>query len=80
MVLLDEPTAHLDLGNKVKGLRVIRELSASGRAVFLLTHDPNEASIVADTVVILDEGRILDLGTPNDVIIKVSYIQYTQQM
>ena len=80
MVLIDEPTAHLDLRNKMKVLRVIRELSASGRAVFFLTHDPNEASMVADTVVILDEGRILDLGIPNDVIIKVSYIQYTQQM
>ncbi len=70
MVLLDKPTAHLDLGNKVKVLRVIRELSASGRTVLFSTHDPNEASMVADAVVILDEGRILDLGTPNEVITK----------
>ena len=62
--------APIDLGNKVKALRVIRELSASGRAVLFSTHGPNEASMVADAVVILDEGRILDLGTPNGVITK----------
>jgi ABC-type multidrug transport system ATPase subunit len=63
----------------VRALKVIRELSASGRTVLFSTHDPNEASIVTDAVVILDEGRILDLGTPNDVITK-DIIQYTQQM
>jgi ABC-type multidrug transport system ATPase subunit len=58
---------------------VIRELSASGRTVLFSTHDPNEASMVADAVMIIDEGRILDLGTPNGVITK-DIIQYTQQM
>ena len=58
---------------------MIRELSASGRTVLFSTHDPNEASMVADAVVIIDEGRILDLGTPNGVITK-DIIQYTQQM
>jgi ABC-type proline/glycine betaine transport system ATPase subunit len=43
------------------------------------TQDSDEASMVIDAVVILDEGRILDLGTPNDVITK-DIIQYTQQM
>jgi iron complex transport system ATP-binding protein len=79
VVLLDEPTAHIDLGNKVKVLRVIRELSASGRTVLFSTHDPNEASMVADAVVILFEERILGLGTPNGVITK-DIIQYIQQM
>ena len=70
VILIDEPTAHLDLGNKVKVLKVIRELSTSGRTVLFSTHDPNEASMVADAVVVLDEGRVLDTGIPGDVITK----------
>jgi hypothetical protein len=58
------------LRTQVKVLKVIRELSASGRTVLFSTHDPNEASMVADMVVVLDEGRMLDIGVPGDVITK----------
>jgi len=55
---LDEPTSHLDLGNQERILRILRRLSAAGVTVVLTTHDPNVAAAVADTVVLMDRGKV----------------------
>src|SRR5690606_13121953 len=47
VLLMDEPTSHLDLGNRRRVLDVIRALSAEGVSVVLTTHDPNAAASVA---------------------------------
>jgi iron complex transport system ATP-binding protein len=67
MLLLDEPTAHLDLRNKARVLGVMREMAHSGKTVVFSTHDPNEALLVADKVGILDNGRIVGFGPPASV-------------
>jgi iron complex transport system ATP-binding protein len=67
MLLLDEPTAHLDLRNKARVLGVMREMADSGKTVVFSTHDPNEALLVADEVGILDDGRIVGFGPPASV-------------
>jgi iron complex transport system ATP-binding protein len=67
ILLVDEPTAHLDLRNKARVLGVMREMADSGRTVIFSTHDPNEASLVADEVGILNEGRIVGFGPPASV-------------
>lgn len=54
ILLLDEPTAHLDLANQVRVLRVIRSLQ--GLTVLFTTHDPNLALAVADYTVLLRRG------------------------
>jgi len=54
MILFDEPTAHLDFGNQVKVLRVIRSLSAQGFAIAVTTHDPNHALLLGGSVAIFD--------------------------
>jgi iron complex transport system ATP-binding protein len=53
VIVMDEPTASLDLGNRIRVLDTIRRLSRSGLAVVLSTHEPEQAFVVADTVVIL---------------------------
>ena len=67
-LILDEPTAHLDLGNKSRALQVIMEMSKAGRTMVFSSHDPNEALLIAEHVVILNEGRVVTQGTPEDVI------------
>lgn len=68
VLVLDEPTAHLDLGNKAKVLSIIRRMANSGKTVVFSTHDPNEASLVADNVGIINGGEILSCGIPSMVI------------
>ena len=62
MLLLDEPTSHLDLGNKRRVLNVLRNVADEGRSVVLTTHDPNAAASVADHVVLLRGGEVLAAG------------------
>ena len=68
VLLLDEPTAHLDLGHEAALLSVVRALARSrGVAVALALHDLNLVGLVADRVVLLDGGRIRATGSPIEV-------------
>jgi len=62
ILLLDEPTSHLDLGNQERILRILRRLSAAGVTVVLTTHDPNVAAAVADYVVLMNRGAVWSAG------------------
>ena len=68
ILLLDEPTSHLDLANTRRVLRVMRHLRDRGKTIILTTHDPNTASVSADRIVLLHEGRVAATGTPAEVI------------
>ncbi len=57
IVVMDEPTASLDLGNRILVLDTIRGLAESGLAVVLSTHEPDHAFVVADRVAILGRDR-----------------------
>jgi iron complex transport system ATP-binding protein len=62
ILLMDEPTSHLDLGNKGHLLDIVRALAARGVTPVLTTHDPGAAAAVAAFVVLMREGQILDAG------------------
>nr|WP_137786289.1 amino acid ABC transporter permease/ATP-binding protein [Sphingomonas sp. 3P27F8] len=64
VLLFDEPTSALDpeLVNEV--LDVIRELARSGTTLLIVTHEMGFAREVADTVVFMDQGRIVETGAP----------------
>jgi iron complex transport system ATP-binding protein len=62
ILLMDEPTAHLDLSNRGLLLAVMRELVATGTTLVLTTHDPNLASSLAAFAVLMREGHVLDAG------------------
>lgn len=68
ILVMDEPTANLDFGNRLKVLEQVRRLAAGDMAVILSTHDPDHAFQIADLVTLLHQGRQLALGTPEAVI------------
>ena len=58
-ILFDEPTAHLDYGNQLKTLRLIKSLREQGYAIIITTHNPDHAIMLGGTTAILDrEGRL----------------------
>ncbi len=66
VLLLDEPTAHLDLAYQVRILRMVRE--AREVAVLATLHDLNLASAFADRIVLLCRGRVAAEGPPDRVL------------
>jgi len=67
ILLLDEPTAHLDLGNTMRLLDVIDGLADQGNTVIFTSHDPSVAALVAHNVVLIRDGRVLDAGSMESV-------------
>ncbi|MFN2455914.1 MAG: ABC transporter ATP-binding protein [Pyrinomonadaceae bacterium] len=67
-ILLDEPTANLDIGHALDVLQLCRELAQEGKTVALALHDLNLAARYAAEVVLLSHGRIVAAGTPTEVL------------
>jgi polar amino acid transport system ATP-binding protein len=68
LMLFDEPTSALDPELVGDVLAVIRDLAASGMTMIVVTHEIGFAREVADTVVFLDDGRIVESGPPAGVL------------
>ena len=67
LVFLDEPTTGLDPQVRLEIHKLIEELRAEKRTVVLTTHYIEEAERLCDRVAIIDEGRIISLGTPREI-------------
>ena len=67
VVLMDEPFSGLDgaLRTEVRATS-LEVLKKSGAAVLIVTHDPQDALMTADTLILMREGEILQTGTPQD--------------
>lgn len=69
LLLLDEPTAHLDFRNQLVVLRMVKRVARErGVGVIMSLHDPNHALSFSDRVVLLGNGRVHASGAPLDVI------------
>jgi len=68
VVFLDEPTTGLDPRARRDVWNVVERLKQQGKTVFLTTHYMDEAEFLADTVSIIDRGKIIASGTPNELI------------
>ncbi|MGA1975939.1 MAG: ABC transporter ATP-binding protein [Conexivisphaerales archaeon] len=69
LVFLDEPTTGLDPAARRAVWEVIRQLKKEGRTVLLTTHYLQEAEELADRVAIMNFGKIITMGTPEEIIV-----------
>jgi polar amino acid transport system ATP-binding protein len=68
VILFDEPTSALDPELVGEVLAVIKDLATSGTTLIVVTHEIGFAREIADTVVFLDGGRIVEQGPPGEVL------------
>jgi len=68
LVFLDEPTTGLDPQARQGLWDIVRQLKGEGRTVLLTTHYMEEAEMLCDRIAIMDQGRVLRLGTPRELI------------
>jgi iron complex transport system ATP-binding protein len=68
LLVMDEPTASLDFGNQVRVLQRISALAGSGISILFSSHAPDHAFLAARRVLLLGEGRALEMGAPQEVI------------
>jgi iron complex transport system ATP-binding protein len=68
VMVLDEPTSHLDLGNQMKILGVVKGLAETGLTIIMASHFPDHAFLVSSEVAILHHGHIEQKGIPERVI------------
>jgi energy-coupling factor transport system ATP-binding protein len=67
IILLDEPTRGLDYEAKRQLARIMGELRLAGKAIAVATHDIEFAALVATDVLVLDAGRVVEGGTPEEI-------------
>ena len=69
IILLDEPTAHLDIAHQVEMFRIIKRLNTeSGLTVLSVSHDLNLAAAYSDRIAMMVGGRLAALGPPAEVL------------
>ncbi len=78
LVFLDEPTTGLDPQARQGLWEMVRRLKREGRTVLLTTHYMEEAESLCDRVAIMDQGQILQLGTPRELIASLNQPSYAE--
>ncbi|MNC74252.1 L-cystine import ATP-binding protein TcyC [compost metagenome] len=68
LLLLDEPTSALDPELVGEVLKVIKSLAIEGRTMVVVTHEMKFAEEVADQVILMDNGVIVEQGAPHQVL------------
>ena len=79
LLLLDEPTAALDLRHQERTLRSVRACAEAGACVIVVLHDLNLAAGYADRIVLLEQGRVAADGTPLQVLTEDNLQRVYQQ-
>jgi ABC-type cobalamin/Fe3+-siderophores transport system ATPase subunit len=67
-LVLDEPTASLDVRHEMELLELVRQLADGGLAGLVITHHLNLAARFADRIILLDRGRVVAEGQPGEVL------------
>lgn len=68
ILILDEPTSHLDFGNQIKLLEIIDNLAKTGLSIIMSSHFPDHAFLSSTKVAIMKDRKFIDFGTPDDVV------------
>jgi iron complex transport system ATP-binding protein len=66
-VLLDEPLKAIDLKHQIAVMQQLKQMANEGKGVLLIVHDLSLAAQFADTVTLMDKGKIVQTGTVNEV-------------
>ena len=76
LVMLDEPTAHLDLPNRVEIMNILKRLAKeTNKAIFLSTHELDLALQTADTIWLMNRDAKMEIGTPEDLVLSGMFEQ-----
>lgn len=67
VIVLDEPTSYLDIKHKIELLEILRTMARSGVTVVMSMHEIDLASKVSDMLMLIKDGRVAGLGTPDEV-------------
>ena len=68
ILILDEPTSHLDFGNQIKLLEIIDNLANTGLSIIMSSHFPDHAFLSSTKVAIMKDKKFIDFGSPDDVV------------
>lgn len=81
VLLLDEPFHNIDNSLKEQLAFYIKKIQGlSGLTTIFVTHDINEAKLIADNVVVMNEGKILQIGTPEELTLNPKSIEIAKSM
>ncbi len=67
ILLMDEPSASLDFGNRLCVMNTVKELCREGYCIIQITHDPEQAYFYSHRILALRGGRILAWGSPREI-------------
>ena len=74
LILLDEPTSHLDLPNRINIMLLLQKLAReTGKTIFISTHDLETAMQVADKLWLMEQGKGITVGAPEDLVLSGSF-------
>ena len=68
VLIMDEPTSNLDYGNQIRVMTQIKKLVRKGYTILQSCHQPEQAFLYADQILVLWKGRVLVQGTPAEVL------------
>lgn len=68
VMLLDEPTSSMDMESTIKSESLIKEMARNSRTVVVVTHDLYQVKRVADYILFMDKGKIIEMGEKNKIL------------
>lgn len=68
IIFLDEPTTYLDINIRFEIMELIRSLNENGKTIIMVLHDLNLALEYSDHIILMNQGRIVSEGTPQQII------------
>ncbi len=68
IIMLDEPTASMDIESSIKAENLIKDLAFGGKIIIIVTHDVYQAKRIADYVIFMDKGKIIEMGDKDSVL------------
>lgn len=78
VTMLDEPTSAMDIESSIKAEKLIMDMAANNRTVIIVTHDVYQARRIADFVIFMDKGKVIEMGKKDAVLMNPSNVLVKQ--